>query len=176
MKKTVFSFFLFLVMSATVVGLLKVVNWLPMTFQNDTLRRYNSIEEVKTSLNIRSLHVPAYFPQTIAWPPAHIVAQAKPSLTVLMKFNRRDSAQEALVIMQAESDSFPRHAPGEFSAVTERVLYQLHGRPAVLEVGTCENEEPCSRMSWQEGKYRLIVFMRSAPFELIKIAESMLHP
>jgi hypothetical protein len=92
-----------------------------------------------------------------------------------MKFHNRENAREVLIITQSKLDAFSGQMPGVFKEVREKAPFDLRGRKSLLEVGTCENGEQCSRISWNEGEYRLAVFMRSAPFELIKIAESMLH-
>jgi hypothetical protein len=175
LKKNVFSLFLFLMISVIVLVLVKVVNWLPLTLQNETLRRYGSVEEIKAGLNIPRIYIPTYFPQTISWPPEHLFAQSKPFPWIMMKFNHRNSSREALIITQSRSDPFPDRMPGQLTKITEKAPYELRGRPTLLEVGTCSDGEPCSRISWREGEYRLTVFMTSAPFELIKITESMLH-
>ena len=57
--------------------------------------------------------------------------------------------------------------------VAESVRYQLRGRDALLEVGVCEENIMCSRISWNEKGYRISVAMKSAPVDLIRIAESM---
>lgn len=175
MKRGVFGFLFFLLITAVVVALIKTGNWLPLAFQHDTLRKYNSTEEVKASLPIKNIYVPAYFPQTISWPPSIIVAQSKPSIAVLMTFNRAGSNDESLVIIQTASDAFTREPFVKMTRIAESAPYKLHGRDALLEVGTCKNDETCSRISWQEGEYRMVVIMKASPFELIKIAGSMLH-
>lgn len=175
MKRGTFGFFFFLLITTVVLVLIKTVNWLPLAFQHDTLRRYNSIEEVKTSLRIRDLYVPAYFPQTISWPPSAIMAQSKPSLAVMMTFHRTGSDEESLVITQTVSNAFAREPGLALIKIAESAPYKLHDRNALLEVGSCRNEEACSRIAWQEGEYRLAVIMKGPPFELIRIAGSMLH-
>lgn len=175
MKKQLFSFFLFLTICAVVLVLIKFLNWLPLVLQTDTLRRYASIEEVKAALPDLHVFVPTYFPQTIAWPPEHLFARAKPFPWILMKFKHRDSLKEALIITQSRAGHRAEQAPGVFEEVSEKAPYPLRGRRSVLEVGLCGNGEQCCRITWNEGEYRLAVFMTSSPLELIRIAESMLH-
>jgi hypothetical protein len=174
LKKNLFSFFLFFMISAIVLIVIKVINWLPLTLQNETLRRYGSIEEIKAGLNIAHVYVPTYFPQTISWPPEYLFAQSKPYPWIMMKFGERDGSREALIITQSRTDATDQ-VPGGLVKISERAPYELRGRHSLLEVGTCDNGEPCSRISWHEGEYRLTVFMMAPPFELIKIAESMLR-
>jgi hypothetical protein len=160
---------------AAVIIVLKTLNWLPMVLQQDTLRRYGSVEEVRAKLNIKDLYVPSYFPQSITWPPSEILAQAKPYPAVLMVFNQAGKRDVALVVSQSAAGTLSGNAFIKFVQITETVPYHFKAREALLEVGTCKNNEPCSRLSWTESNYRITLTMKSPPFELIRIAESMLH-
>ena len=57
----------------------------------------------------------------------------------------------------------------------EKTKYMLKGKAALLEVGICGKGEACSRMTWQEDGLNFTVLLMSSPFELIKVAESMIH-
>lgn len=175
MKQRVLGLLFFLLITAVVVGFIKMANWLPLVFQQETLRQYSSVEEVRSALQVKDLYVPAYFPQTISWPPSLILAQTRPSAAFMMTFNRRNSAETALIITQAVSNAFDRTPGLKLIKVAESTPYQLHDRTAILEVGTCRNGEQCSRISWQEGRYQMALLMKAPPFELIRIAESMVH-
>ncbi len=165
----------FVLAVAAVVIVLKTLNWLPLVLQKGTLRTYSSVETVKSKLSIRDLYVPSYFPQDIMWPPSEIWAQTEPYVATLMVFNRAGTGGSALVISQAASGRTPLDVRVRILHVTEAVPYSLKGRAAFLEVGVCENNEICSRISWNEGNYAMTVAMKSPPFELIKIAESMVQ-
>lgn len=175
MRRGLRSALYFLLTVAAVVLTLTVLNWLPMVLQKETLRPYVSLDEVRSKLNIKELKVPSYFPQSITWPPARILAQANPYPAVLMVFHRGRNNEPALLISQAASDSFAGNAFITFVQIREKVPYQLKGRQSMLEVGTCGTDEPCSRITWTEGSLRTTVLMKSPPFETIRIAESMLH-
>ncbi len=174
MKSMVRSFFYFFLAAATVFVSLKALNWLPLLLQEDTMRRYGSVEEVRAQLNIGAVRVPAYYPQNISWPPSEILAQAKPFPAVFMVYNRAGSGDAVLVISQAAFGQAPLGSPLEIVQTKEKVPYRLKNRNALLEVGLCKKNEPCSRISWKEGDTSITVAMKSDPFELIKIAESML--
>ncbi len=169
------GFFYIVLTVAAVLVVLRTLNWLPTILQKETMRRYGSVEEVRAKLNIRDLLLPSYFPQSIMWPPSEILAQAKPYPAVLMIFKAANEREVALVISQAASDAFSSKALIPFAQITRTVPYDLKGRKALLEVGTDKNDEPCSRLSWREHDYRVMLAMKSPPFELIRIAESMLH-
>jgi hypothetical protein len=168
------GFLYFLLAVAAVIVTLVLLNRLPLALQKDTMRRYASVDEVRTKLNFKGIYVPSYFPQNITWPPSEILAQNRPYPAILMVFHYAGKREAALVISQTSAESFPGDAFITFDKITETVPFPFKSRQALLEVGTCK-EEPCSRISWHEGGYHIVLAMKSPPFELIKIAESMLH-
>jgi len=175
MKKTVSRILSFTFMIGLLILALKVINWIPLALHQDAVRRYNTIEEVRSALNRKDLYVPSYFPQQISWPPSAILAQNKPFFAMVMEFTRADKRNTALVISQSEGKALNVENPIELHVVTEKVPYTIKGRDAVLTVGSCDNDEPCSGITWIEGKYTMTVLMKSTPFELTKIVESMLR-
>ena len=174
MRAKAYSFLYLVLTIAAVLIVLKTLNWLPTMIQKDMLRKFDSVDEVQSKLNIRGLQVPSYFPESIMWPPSEILAQAKPYPAVLMIFNDAKTRGVALVISEAASDSFSANTLIPFVQITRKVPFDLKNRKALLEVGMCKKDEPCSRLSWTENKYRIVLTMKSPPFELIRIAESML--
>jgi hypothetical protein len=174
-RKRVFGFLYFAVTIAILIGLLKVTNWLPTVFQEGIIKKYSSIEEVKSRLQLRDVYIPSYFPQKFKWPPSRILAQSKPFIAVVMEFRNMETGETDLIISHAASKDFTPDKKIVISQIKERVNYSLNGRPSILEVGVCKNDVPCSRISWEEGSTGIRVEMKSAPFELIKIAESMIH-
>ena len=175
MNKTLTGFLTFALMIGLLVAALKVMNWLPLAMQKETIRRYASVEEVRAALGMKEIYVPSYFPQQITWPPATILAQGRPFSAMVMEFTRADKRNIALVISQSEGGALNVENPIKLTNVTEKVRYAMKGRDAALTVGTCGNDEPCSGITWNEGKYTMTVLMKSAPFELTKIAESMIR-
>ena len=175
MKARAYGFFYFLLTVAAVLVTLKTLNWLPTFLQNDMLRKFDSIEEVRAKLNMRDVYIPSYFPENIAWPPSEILAQAKPYPAVLIIFHALKTRDAALVISQAASDGFAENSLIPLVQVTRTVPYDLKNRKALLEVGMCGNAGTCSRLSWIENGYRIKLAMKAPPFELIRIAESMLR-
>jgi len=175
MNKALSRFLSFTIMIGLLILALKVINWIPLAMQQDAVRRYNSIEEVRSTLNRKDIFVPSYFPQQISWPPSAILAQNKPFFAMVMEFTRADKRNTALVISQSEGKALNVENPIVILVITEKVPYTIKGRDAVLTVGSCVNDEPCSGITWIEGKYTMTVLMKSTPFELTKIVESMLR-
>lgn len=175
MDKKFTNFLYFILTVAALIVFLKVINWLPMALQKETLRRYSSIDEVRSKLNISDIFVPSYFPQYLSWPPSEILAQTKPFTAVVLEFKNTVKGDTALVITQASSDAFSAERKIRILQIKERVRYDLKGRNAILEAGVCSNDEPCSQISWNEGEYRIHVIMRSTPYDLIRIVDTMIR-
>jgi hypothetical protein len=167
--------FLFPLSVGIMIAFLIVLNWLPKTFQHDTLRSYSSIEEAKESLRLKKVYVPAFFPQPLTWPPDTIIGQNKPFPAVLMEFRRKGEKEPALLITQTTREQFNNNLPIQILKITQQVPYDLEGRQATLTVGTCKAGEQCSSLSWGDDAYIITVSMKAPPFDLIKIAHSMLY-
>jgi hypothetical protein len=155
---------------------LAAVNWLPSLREDGFARQYTSIEEVRRSLKLNDIVVPAYFPEGIRWPPSFILAQKKPYQAVVMEFKEAKTKETALIVIQSSL----RGSDGQLqrirlSNVKEETQYRLKGRYVLLQVGTCDNGMQCSKMTWQDSGLFYTVILTSSPFELIRIAESMIH-
>jgi len=168
------GFLSFALAIGVLVVLLAVINWVPTAFQKDMFRRYRSIDEVRSALNIRTVYVPSYFPQHIVWPPSEIFAQGRPFPAVVMEFKESGSGEVVLVLSQSQGGPFPAGPAISLADIKETVPFTMKGRKAVLVVGECA-KKPCSRITWKEGPYTVTTLMKAAPFELTRITESMLR-
>ena len=178
MRRKAFGTLAFAAGLALLIIALKALNWFPLIAQNDLMRRYGDFEEMRTTLGIRQVFVPSYFPEDFRWPPTGILAQGKPYPAVIMEFERSGegkAGEVGMMIYQAARDDFSPGGPLGISRIRERATYPLRGRSAILEVGSGEKGEPCSRISWREKDVRITVLARLTPFELMKVAESMLR-
>jgi hypothetical protein len=93
-----------------------------------------------------------------------------------MEFTRVEATETALIVIQSaanRSDSQLQRIV--MKQLKEETRYRLKGKMVLLRVGTCDNGVPCSRISWQDGNLQRTVLLMSSPFELIQIAESMIH-
>lgn len=157
------------------VAILRGLNWLPTTVSKELLARYDTLEAARAGSGLREVFVPAYIPQNLKWPPAAILAQGKPFPALVMEFERIDARETVLVISQSASDALRLDGKIRLAQVKEKARYALKGRHAILEVGSSEGGEPCSRLAWTEGNLRIVVLSKSSPFETINIAESMIQ-
>lgn len=145
--------------------------------QKESLRTYKGIEELQK--NFEGLIIPTYFPEFLKWPPSRIVAQKRPYMAIAIELKDKEN-NIALVLTESEKEDF--HLTGLSIKDTLEILpHDIKGRKAILRVGSCSpplklNEtKVCSDLTWKEGKYYVNITIKSGPFELIKIAESMIH-
>lgn len=174
MLKKMIHFIFFCLAVIAIVGGLKLMNWVPSAFQEGFLREYASTEDVKARLKIPHVYVPAYYPQGLKWPPLRIAAQTRPYTAVVMEFVQKGLSEVCLVISQTEIPHPPPLERIRLATVKEAVKYNYKGRQMLLEVGTCSDGSPCSRLSWEEAGYRITAASRSTPVDLVKIGESMI--
>lgn len=175
MKRTIGGFVVFAAMIAILVGLLQLINWIPSAIQEGALREYASIEDVRALAKIGAVYAPVYYPKSVRWPPVLIAAQSRPYPAVVTHFRGSESPGEPiLIITQTARDHPPLSNSITLDSVRETVTYPFKGRTAVLEVGPCGKDDTCSRMTWDEEAFRIILTMRSSPSELVQMAESMI--
>ncbi len=154
------------------VGVLMVMNRVPLMLDKGIIRKYASVEEAASAAGMKGLSMPSYFPRDIQWPPSEVIAASRPSKFIVMEFLNRLRGDVSMIIMQGEPYLPPLDEKMKFKAM-EKTKYALKGRNAVLELGTCK-EEKCSRICWNEDENRKIsILMKAPPVELIKVAESI---
>ena len=159
-----------------VVVTLVALNWLPSLAQKDFARQYSSIDEARRSTGLTTVPIPSYFPEGISWPPSFIVAQKRPYQAIAMEFRENASNKTSLILIQSASpEAETQFQRIRFLEIKEETKYRLKGMPAILRIGRCDNGMSCGRLAWQQdGIYHFVLYV-SSPFELIKVAESMLR-
>lgn len=163
-------------MTTVVVMLLAIGNWLPSLMEQDFPKSYDNIEEAGRFLGPDSILIPAYFPEGITWPPSLILAQKKPFKAIVMEFRKAQSMETVLVVIQSSSPhGYKQLQRITLSEIREETEYGLKGRTALLKTGDCDNGKLCSSMTWQDRDMYCTVLLMSPPFELIRIAESMVR-
>lgn len=173
--RTVSGFFTFVLAVAAFIGLLKLLHWFPSTLQANTLREFASMEQARSALKITDVYIPAYFPQTISWPPSRILGQDRPFPALLLEFTGTEKSEVILILSQSRGGALTAGSALAPAVVTEQVPLELRGAAGELTVGECPTGGPCTSIAWSEGGYRFEALMRSTPFELIRIVKSM-HP
>ena len=166
--------FSFLVTVAVVLLLLKLLNWLPSVLENEGLKKYGSVDDVRAALKIPKVYIPAYFPEYIQWPPAEIFAQRRPFPMVMMHFTHRDSKSFALSLYQVDSRAaFELPYKSDVLYVRKESQVDVKNKVGTLVIAVCSGQERCNRLSWEEGVYRITLIADDSPEQLIKMAQSV---
>ncbi len=166
--------FSFVVTVAVVLLLLKLLNWLPSVLEDQGLKKYGSVDDVRAALKIPKVYIPAYFPEYIQWPPAEIFAQRRPFTMIMMHFTHRDSKTFALSLFQVDSRAvFELPYKSDVLYVRKESPVKVKNRDATLTIAVCSGRERCNRLSWEEGIYRITLIADDTPEQLMKMAESM---
>ena len=174
MKRTLAGMPVFAVMIAILFGMLELANWIPSAVQEGELQRFGSIEEVVSHFGTIRVYVPAFLPHSVRWPPSLIVAQKRPYVAILSEYGKTDGEGTFLIISQTARGHGPIRDALPLAAVREKAAYPFKGRTALLEVGVCETDERCSRISWEEDGYTVLMAIRDAPVDIVRMAESMI--
>ncbi len=174
-KKKWYRVFSFVFSVLIIIGVLRLLNWVPLAIQREDLRKYTTIEEVQTRLKLRTVLIPAYFPEDISWPPARIFAQKKPFVQVIMHFMQTGTRNPVLSIYQTDI-----HADFKIPFDND-ILYKkkessvfIKDREGTLETAVCRGNELCNKLSWDNEPFSITLFSQLDPHELLKIAESMI--
>lgn len=163
----------FALVLVVIVVALKALNWVPGALEPGLMSRYPTVEDAIARLGLRQVYIPAYFPESLASPPAMVLAQSQPYQAVVMEFAGARDGQIALVVTQAASADFAAESVIRFRSIHETVPVDLGGRVARLEAGECEDGSPCSRIRWREDEVHIAMAMRAPGVELVPIARSM---
>ena len=168
------KFLVFGVMVAIVVIVLSLLNWLPVAVLRGGVKKYRTIEDVRTDLNMNKIYLPSYFPQYLVWPPSEIYARRRPVRMVLMHFTNYEKKDIVLSIRQAESgDPDPLKSRIEPVKIKRQDTILVKGRKGKVSLALCRGGEPCNSITWQEDGYTLEIVAKDSVRELQKIAESM---
>lgn len=148
-----------------------LINLLSGELEKDTLRSYKTIDEVRTILD--DIIIPTYFPESLLWPPSRLLASKRPYRTVIMEFRDKNKNLH-LVITESEKDDI-KASDLYLTEVHETLQHRIKNRNVLIITGKC-NKERCSKIFWKEGRYFINITIRSDPFELLRLAESMMPP
>jgi len=169
----------FIGMSAVLLLALTVLNWMPLSVQKSSVHTFTSIEEAKSQLGIRLVHVPVYFPEHLSWPPSQVIGQIKPHEALVFIIEDKASHEPALVVSQSASGEFDAAGRADVTMPSEVTSIPIKSRAATLKAGDCGNIK-CSSIAWQEPDGKSVIHMKvlimgSTTVELVRIAESMVQ-
>ncbi len=145
----------------------------PQATLNESLA-FPSLEDAETGLQVK-IPTPAYFPSSLAWPPASIRGQLEPIRTVSLLF-LSSGGQQALQIREVFSpkEQLPFPIP-EPMVVLERKDVTVNGAAGLLLLGQGQGRETVNQLRWRIGGIHLVVTTIYPPQELLRVSESI-HP
>lgn len=157
-------------------GLLRVADSVPGLIRGEPkgATRLLSIDAAERRLGER-LWLPAYFPDTLSWPPAAIVVRRGPPPSVAVTFVDR-GGEPALVLGQSLGTTAP--VPEELQArdpVLHRVTVPLHdGRATLLRLAGRDGRI-WHDLAWEMEGRRIVLRSRGSVDELLRMARSVRH-
>lgn len=162
------------VMGATAL-LLNAADGIPRWLIGDGpgVRRYASLEEVERKIGRRVL-LPAYFPETLGWPPAVVRLHEGTAPAVALTFLSRDQPHERLFIYEAFGSN--GLIPVELmppAGVLWATDVSLSTQSGVLARVTGDDGQVWHDLTWQQGPTRIALRFKGPVQELLLIARSM---
>jgi hypothetical protein len=153
----------------------KGMDWLPglVTGTPQRVRVYSSVGEAEQAIGA-SLWLPAYYPDTLLWPPARIDAWPGPPTSVALRVSDRESRLERFVLIQSIE------APGEAPAALLDSVLVLDSADVAIGTRTgrlsrvlTSDGQVLHDVSWTHGVRRLTIRFRGPAEQLLLIAESL---
>jgi hypothetical protein len=163
-----------LVVGAT-AGLLRGLDALPgyLLGEPREVKRYRTLEEVERKLGERVL-LPAYFPDTLRWPPAAIRLASGPLPSLTLTFTGRDGGEERLILSQAVGGggaASPRLLPP--GLVLYATAVPVGGTEGELSRIKGEDGAIWHDLPWRREGRQVALRFRGPVEELLKMARSM---
>jgi len=137
------------------------------------IRVYATVADAERALGAR-LWLPAYYPDTLAWPPARIDAWPGPPSMVALHVNARSDGRERLILVQSLGS--PAGPPDVLLASADTLTSTdvlVRGRPAVVTRVVVPGGEVVHDVHWDQGGRRVTLRYHGPVEELLLIAASM---
>lgn len=175
--KEVFKIFITVILVVGMVtGTLLILNALPPLIHKDqAIQAFPTVEEAEYKLGVK-LHLPAYFPDYIAWPPAKTQVRQRPYRVVSMSFHAQRNQDLVMTIHQvfAEqtlslSDLFLLNSIGQ------EIPIKLNTQAAHFTSFVKNDGQKWNCVWWKSSDRQVIITARFSETELLKIAKSMVH-
>jgi len=131
-----------------------------------------NVADAETRLGSR-IALPAYFPESVGWPPATIRYAPGPPRGIVVAFDDRVTRRPRMAVLQAEDPS------GRFPAALAETdpfyvsAVDLRGLPAEIRRRRSRDGEVWDEVAWVRGGRSYAVRFRGPGEELMRIASSM---
>ncbi len=164
-----------LLVVAAFAGALKALDRVPAWVAGTPhgVRVYESVGDAEHALGAR-IWLPAFYPDTLAWPPARVDAWPGPPAVVAVHVNARRGGGERLVVVQ--SIGSPASPPPILLAAGEilnRAEVVVGGRAAVVTRVVVPDGDVVHDVQWDQAGRRVTVRYHGPVEELLLIADSL---
>jgi len=169
--------FVLVVAIALTAGGLRLIDTLPAWWSGEprSVRAYDTVDELEREVRTRLL-LPAFFPETLAWPPSRVERSAGPGKPTLLAFRDRPSGRERVFLCQTlEGDApIPARLLAPGTIVEQRAL-EVSGSPAALRVVRGERGETWTDLTWVQQSRRIHIRAGAGTTqtELMRLARSL---
>jgi hypothetical protein len=171
-RRIVESWLVVVAVSALAIKALdRVPGWVSGTPQG--VRVYASVTEAEAALGAR-VWLPAYYPDSLAWPPSRVAARPGRPASVALRVIGRPSGRERLVIVESIGGTAP--PPPELLAPAEVLTESqvaIGGRAAVVARVVIPGGEVVHDVRWDHDERRIVLRYHGPVEELLLIAESL---
>lgn len=161
---------------AFTAGLLRVADHVPgwLLGEPRAVRSYDSVDALERDVRTRLL-LPAFFPETLEWPPARVRLSAGEGRPTRLDFRDARTGRIRVVLCQTISHDAPippRLLPP--GTVIEERAVDLAGTPAVLTLAG-NGDERWMDLSWVAQQRRVVVraYPDTDESELVRLARSV---
>jgi hypothetical protein len=163
-----------LVLAACVIGLV-LADHVPALVAGTPygVRVYETLADAEHAVGAR-FWVPAYYPDTLAWPPARIDVWTGPPAMVAMRVNGRADGRERLVVV--ESLGTPASPPPELLQPAEVLTtadVSIGTRPATVTRVVATDGKVMHDVTWNRDGRRMTLRYHGPVEELLLIAASL---
>lgn len=136
-------------------------------------QRFDSTEVLEREASA-SLHLPAYFPVSIGWPPAAVRLFVLPPRVAILTFEDTGSGAETLAFYQTldGKGDLSRFASGRTRLLHEATV-DLAGRPARLSRFVVTGDRPVHELAWESKDRSFLLRYTGPPATLMRMAESL---
>ena len=175
------SFWRFLFVLLVAIGLtaggLRIVDGLPAWLSGEprSVQAYDTVDELERVVRTRLL-LPAFFPETLQWPPVRVLRSAGTGRPTLVAFLGRASGRERVILCQTLEGDAPIPArllaPG---AVLEQRGVEVGPSPATLRRVRDTRGTVWTELTWVEQSRRILIRVvpEMSDTELMRLARSL---
>ena len=134
--------------------------------------RFERLEDARRRLPA-GLLLPAYFPDTLVWPPSRILGRTRWPEALLLAFDSRQTRDAAFLLCQSWSS---RRCPASLLAPLEvfhEVEARVGARPARVSAGRTASGEAWEQVDLDWNGRVVTLRLRGRTLDLLRIAESL---